>query len=342
MRSMSDIRWLKILVILLIFLPSCKNNLDIKISNIKKELKFADSPGEYILQDDLNEIQIPFEMFAGNKPMITGRVNDKEVRFLIDNGKLFNEIWFYNGEVDSIGLHFQTQEADSLIGIGKNSASSIFEGNPINVAFGNIEFYNQPTLISPVEAGYASFFPGINGQVSSMLFKHFIVKFDFIKNVITLIDPDIYKKSANQESVKMQKRDNGSYCIPFVLQMKSGAIYRVLLDIDIGTVFPLYLISNNENSIPISSDAKKQFLRMGASGKIYGYEDTLKEIRFSNYVLKHYPTMIVKAENNANSSIVESGTFGIELMKQFNITFDYFNKIMYFEPNKNFKGDHIK
>jgi hypothetical protein len=343
MRSKYIIGFYKLLAISLVFLTSCKNNGNINTtSRDNKEIKFADEPGEYVLKDDLDEIKIPFEMFAGNKPMISGKVKDKEVRFLIDNGKLFNEIWFYNGEVDSIGLHFQSQDADSLIGIGENSASLIFEGNPINVDFENIKFNNQPTLISPPEAGYASFFPGINGQVSSMFFKHFIVKFDFKKNIISLIKPENFRKSENQVVVNMQKRDNGSYCIPFELHMNTGEVCEVLLDIDIGTVFPLYLISSNKNSIPISPNAKKQFLGLGASGELYGYNDTLKELRFSDYVLEKYPTMIVKEEYNADATIVESGTFGIELMKQFDITFDYFNEKIYFEPNEDFKGGNIK
>lgn len=259
----------------------------------------------------------------------------KKVKFLIDNGKLFDEIWFYNGEVDSIALFFKSQDADYLIGIGENSASLIFEGNQVNVDFAQIQFKNQPTLISPSDAGYADFFPGINGQVSSMMFKHFIVRFDFENNILKLIEPKTFKKSENQNAVKMHKRENGSYCLPFELHMKTGSVHKVLLDIDIGTVFPLYLISNNSNSIPIPLNVERQFLGVGASGDLYGYNDTLKELKFGDYVLKNYPTMIVKAETNADTSIVESGTFGIELMRQFNVTFDYFNEVLYFEPNKN-------
>ncbi len=321
-----------LLLILLLILTSCNLNRN---TNNSSDLEFTNAPGEYLLKNNSKEIEIPFEMYAGNKPMITGTINGKRVKLLIDNGKLFDEIWFYNGEVDSIALFFESQDADSLIGIGENSASQIFEGNQINVDFKQILFKNQPTLISPSAAGYADFFPGINGQVSSMLFKHFIVKFDFENNMLKLIEPKTFKKSKNQNAVKMHKRENGSYCLPFELHTKTGSVHKVLLDIDIGTVFPLYLISNHTNNIPIPSNVERKFLGVGASGDLYGYNDTLIELRFGDYVLKNYPTMIVKAATNADTSIVESGTFGIELMKQFNVTFDYFNEVLYFEPNSN-------
>ena len=335
-------KYFNLLMILSISLVSCNQDRNAnKLSCEKKEMGYANAPGKYFLKSNSDEIKIPFELYAGNKPMITGIINGKNVKFLIDNGKLFDEIWFYNGEVDSIGLFFKSQDADSLTGIGQNDASLIFEGNQINIDFEQIQFNNQPTLISPSNAGYASYFPGINGQVSSMLFKHFIVEFDFENNIITLIKPEKFKKSEIQNAVKMHKRDNGSYCIPFELLTKTGNTYKVLLDIDLGTVFPLYLISNNKNNLPIPQKAKKQFLGLGASGEIYGYNDTLKELRFGYYVMENYPVLIVKAEYNADTSIVESGTFGIQLMRQFDVTFDYFNEIIYFKPNKNFKESKI-
>jgi sporulation protein YlmC with PRC-barrel domain len=310
---------------------------------IKAQVKTLEAPGSYeILKKDKEPIEIPFNMYAGNKPMIIGKMNGKDVKFLIDNGKLFDEIWFYNGEVDSLGLRYQSQDADSLIGIGANNASAIYDGNSVEVDFKHVRFIDQPTLISPSEAGYASFFPGINGQVSSMLFKHFIVKFDFENNIITLIEPQNFKPAKNQNAVLMHKRSNGSYCIPFELVTKAKDVYDVLLDIDIGTVFPLYLISNGKNNLPIPSDAPKNFLGVGASGELYGYSDTLKQLRFGNYVLENYPTLTVKEESNADTSIVESGTFGVELMKQFTVTFDYINEIIYFEPNSSFKGKVLK
>lgn len=310
---------------------------------IKAQVKTLEAPGSYeILKKDKEPIEIPFNMYAGNKPMIIGKMNGKDVKFLIDNGKLFDEIWFYNGEVDSLGLRYQSQDADSLIGIGENSASLIFEGNKIDVDFGQIQFNNQPTLISPSEAGYASFFPGINGQVSSMIFKHFIVKFDFENNLIQLIKPEAFKRDEKQHAVKMLKRENGSYCVPFELETKTESVHDILLDIDIGTVFPLYLISNDKNNFPIPSDAKKQYLGVGASGDLYGYSDTLKLLRFGNYELQKYPILVVKAESNADTNIVESGTFGIQLMRQFTVTFDYMNEILYCEPNKSFKGKVLK
>ncbi len=334
-----------------LFLVSCEQNSinsinepkDSLVVTGKEELQyFPDAPGYYTNNNNSDSLIIQFELYAGNKPMITGKINNKNARFLIDNGKLFNEIWFYNGETDSLNLYYKTHEADSLIGIGEKEANPIYDGNPVNLSFTNVQFMDQPTLISPSESGYADFFPGINGQISSTLFKHFIVSFDFENLSIYLHKPEQFTPDKNQHAIKMQKRNNGSYCIPFELTTKTGETHKVLLDIDIGTVFPLYLISTNTNNIAITDKTEKQFVGMGGSGEIYGFKDTLAELKLGNYSFKNYPVIIAPIESNSDTNIVENGTFGIELMKNFTITFDYFNEILYLEPNKNFKGIDCK
>ena len=328
--SMRVIMILYLFAFIFMLVPGCNMNY-----KGNKNEAFDNIPGTYTMNQGANDILIPFELYAGNKPMIQAQINGKSAKFLIDNGKLFDEVWFYNGEVDSLQVQFQSQIADSLIGIGENSATQIYKGNEIDLDFGSIQFLNQPTLISPSEVGFSGFFPGINGQVSSMLFKHFIVEFNFDDFYLKLTKPDNFIIPDNFIPVKMHKRSNGSYCIPFELVMSSGSKHNVLLDIDIGTVFPLYLISNADNKIPISDNAKREFLGYGASGELYGFRDTLKELRLNDLVLTDYPAIIVQSDTNSDTDIVESGTFGIQLMKRYNVTFDYFNEVMYFEFDKN-------
>jgi hypothetical protein len=50
--------------------------------------------------------------------------------------------------------------------------------------------------------------------------------------------------------------------------------------------------------------------------------------------------VFVEADANVDAHIVEAGTIGLPLMRRFNITFDYFNNLMYFEPNESL-GDSL-
>lgn len=295
----------------------------------------SEAPGSYELTSDKEAINIPFE-FYGMKLLIHGRMNGKNVKLLIDNGVLWDQVWFYNGEVDSINLRYKNDEKILLSGIGEDGGSVMLEGNNVDIDFGDIRFIDQPCLISPPEAGFNSYFPGINGQVSSLLFKHFVVKFDFDKNVIALTKPDKFRYTGKGQALPMHKNENGSYSIPFSLQMADLKTHKINLDIDLGTVSPLYLIENKKNSIRIPGNSEKKLLGYGASGAIYGFQGSIQAVNIGSYSLKNVPAEFVEEKANDDSTVVETGTFGLPLMKKFNITFDYFNRKMYFEPNKSF------
>jgi hypothetical protein len=295
---------------------------------------FKDAPGKYEIKENKDVVSIPFEYYGGNKILIHGYINGKKVKLLIDNGKLWDQVWFYNGEVDSLNLKYKNSNQQKVEGLGEDGASAIIDGTVVDVKFGDITFRDQPSLISTPDAGFQSMFPGVNGQVSALFFKHFIVKFDFENSVILLTKPDKFKFSGKGQAIAMLKRDNGSYCIPFTLQIADKSIENCLIDIDLGTVFPLHLFENKQMNIILPLHAEKHILGYGASGKIVGYSDKINKVTIGNYSFDNVPTEFV--EESKNSSIIETGTFGIPLMEKFNITFDYFNLKMYIEPNKNF------
>ena len=63
----------------------------------------------------------------------------------------------------------------------------------------------------------------------------------------------------------------------------------------------------------------------GASGAIHDFEDEINLMKIGDYSLKNIPAEFVEENANTIDTIVSNGTFGLSLMKRFNITFDYFN-----------------
>jgi hypothetical protein len=296
----------------------------------------AGAPGGFTIAGNRDAVEIPFELYGGTKPLIRGVMNGRPVAFLIDNGKLFDPVWFYDGEVDSIGVRYAGGKRDTLIGIGEDGSTEIGEGADVDIAFGDVRFTGQPTLISPRGAGFAAYFPGVNGQVSSLLFKHFVVTFDFERNVLVLARPEKFSRKGAGRGIPMREGANGSYCIPFSLRMAGGQPREVMLDIDIGTIFPLYLIESAGNGIRIPAGAPKSLIGYGASGAIYGYQGRIAAVGIGGYTLRDVPAEFVERDSNADSTVVEAGTFGLPLMRRFDVTFDYFNKVLYLEPNGSF------
>ncbi|MDP8209188.1 MAG: hypothetical protein P9M05_00135, partial [Candidatus Stygibacter australis] len=120
------------------------------------EILPGSGPGSYEIKSDTSEVRLNFEYF-GENILIRGKMQGKEVKFLIDNGSLWDQVWFYAGEDETIGLRYKDDEEHSVTGIGKDGGSSIYDGEDIDIDFGEIIFHEQPCLISPPESGFGDY-----------------------------------------------------------------------------------------------------------------------------------------------------------------------------------------
>ena len=294
------------------------------------EILPGSGPGSYEIKSDTSEVRLNFEYF-GENILIRGKMQGKEVNFLIDNGSLWDQVWFYAGEDETIGLRYKDDEEHSVTGIGKDGGSSIYDGEDIDIDFGEIIFHEQPCLISPPESGFGDYFPGVAGQVCSLFFKHFVVKFDFENMKIILTKPEEFEFSGTGAALPMSPVGGDSYSVPFRITTAEDVEIDINLDIDLGTIYNFYLIENESYGIKIPVGVEKTLIGYGASGALYGYQGVLKKVQLGDFTLQDIPAEFVQADASLDNSIVKLGTFGLPLMKRFNITFDYFNKVMYFE-----------
>jgi len=139
----------------------------------------------------------------------------------------------------------------------------------------------------------------------------------------------------------MKKANFESYSIEIRLKFEGIDEILIPVDLDIGTVAPLYLIENQERNVFLPKDVEKSLYGYGASGAIYTYSGILEKVTIGKNVLFDVPFEMAEKNANINSKIVEIGTLGLPLMMRFNVTFEYFKKQIYFEPNTNFGEDFV-
>jgi hypothetical protein len=83
-------------------------------------------------------------------------------------------------------------------------------------------------------------------------------------------------------------------------------------------------------------NAEKQHLGYGASGEIKGYVGEIDMVRIAGHTMNDVTAVFTEAGANVDVHIVKAGTVGLPLFKRFNITFDYFNNLLYLRPNSSF------
>ena len=87
-------------------------------------------------------------------------------------------------------------------------------------------------------------FPGTDGQICNMIFKHFIVEFDFIDNFVILHKPEEFKVYENAYIFPMTINESGTYAVPFSFTTIDGKVYTDKTDIDFGGIY------DNEKTYP--------------------------------------------------------------------------------------------
>jgi len=305
-------------------------------SNSMAQEGLSEGPGTYkILTNEKGPIRIPFKMHKG-KPLLKVEINGKVGALMIDNGILWDEVWLFGSPIIN-QLDLKPENEGSIGGAGEGDPSSAFFATTnLTIKFDDIIFYEQPVIVSPPAAGFASMFPGTDGQVCNMLFKHFIVEFDFIDNYVILHKPEEFKAYKNGCAVSMSLNKSGTYAVPYSFTTLDGKKYKGKTDIDFGGIYEFKVALNNGMNIQVPDNAE-EVLGRGAQGKITGYKGEIKNMTLGSYRFDR-PSVAFGDEGTSRIHPENLGVIGLPMFMKFKIAFDYFNNKIYLEPNSNFDG----
>jgi hypothetical protein len=288
------------------------------------------APGSYITRGDADSVVIPFE-FYGMNLMVEASIRGWPVTMSIDNGVLWDELWFYGSALtDSLGI--PREEAAYVDGAGEGSGLDSYTASGVSITFGDVSFSDQPAIITPEEQGIAALFPGVDGQVSGAFFKHFIVGLDFDRQVVVLHEPANYHYDGAGVSVEMTRDPSESYSIPVTLGLVGGRSVDTSLFIDLGGVYALSLVVDEAAGID-RPDSEKVLLGYGASGEINGYRGRIESLTVGPYTLTDVVAVFTEPPGGADFT---NATIGLPALRRFNLVFDYFQGRLYLEPNTHF------
>ena len=345
--TQKNINILTIIILLALVLASCnlrnKRNNDMEdIINHTTNNETANNttpkvtgigPGSYrVLIDKKDTIKIPFKMHNG-KPLMELEINGKNATMMIDNGILWDQIWLFGSSLVE-ELKLMPIEESTVGGTGESDPTQAYTSSNIKLKFRDIIFYEQPVLVSPAAAGFSKMFPGADGQLCNTFFKHFIVEFDFIKNLVILHNPDKFQYNGNGSVLDMRENKSGTHSIPFSFTMQNGKSYTDRVDIDFGGIYPLKIALNNKHNIQLPSEIKETF-SYGAQGKSSEYSGKIQSMTVGKYTFDNVEA-IFGDEKTSRIHPDNLGVIGLPLFMKFNIIFDYFNNKIYIEPNENF------
>lgn len=294
----------------------------------------ASAQGKFIMPKDVKSDKIKFQLI-NNLIVFPVEVNGVKLSFLLDTGVNKPIIFNTLNNVDS--LEIKNTEVITIKGLGPGLPVQALRSTGNRFKIGKAFNYGQELYV--LIDNSLDFAPRlgvpIHGIMGYDLFKELIVEINYSKQYFKLHDPERYKyKKCNKcETLELEFYQNKPYLFADIEDNKQK--HNVKLLIDSGSSDALWLFEDSKKGLVPTKSFFQDYLGHGLSGAISGKRTTLDKLSLNKFSFKH-----VNVAFPNNSSILEArkqasrnGSISGELLKRFNLIFDYKNKTLTLKKN---------
>lgn len=280
--------------------------------------------------------------FINNLILIPVNLNGVNLTFLLDSG--VNETILFS--LDDKQIDFNQVEKVKFAGLGENLEIEGLraENNVVNIGKNFTDDQHKLYIILDERINFSSHVGiPVNGIIGYHFFKDHQVEINYNSKKIT-IHPSIEKvekriKRYTKIPISIEKYK--PYLIAGVEMTAQNVPSKLLLDLgnsDAVWLFPK-LIPNFQYNRPNIDD----FLGRGFNGDIFGKRSRIHRLYLDDYVFEKPLTAMPDEYSIQNLKLVpdRKGSIGNEILRRFNIIFDYPNSQIYIKKNKHFNDPFL-
>lgn len=293
---------------------------------------------EFQFEKGTDKVIIPFKII-NNLVFIPLKVNKVELYFLLDSG-VEETILFSMEEKKEVS--FFNVEKIALRGLGSETSIEGLKSTNNTLEVNGLKSHNHLLYIVLDQGFNLSSHIGIpvNGIIGYNFLKSNLVEINYERKRITVFKDN--EKNRNRIVNKFQM-------VPITIEklkpyiqgstiIDSTEIPTKLL-IDIGNSDAIWLFENKKKSINIPAKNFEDYLGKGFSGDVEGRRAQIKKFEFSNF--KFYNPIVAFPDSSSlkNVRMVKdrAGSIGAEILKRFNLVFDYQNQQLFLKKNSSYK-----
>lgn len=296
------------------------------------------SQNQFVIQNKKGSDKIKFQLI-NNLIVIPIEINGITLSFLLDTG--VSKPIIFNFITVSDTLKIRNAKKIYLRGLGEGNSIEAFKSENNVFKIGDAIKLNQD--LYAIYESNLSFAPRlgvpVHGILGFDLFEDLVVEINYSNKYIRLTEPDKYryKDCRKCEKFNLEFYNNKPYIYAKVKISEQQIPVKLL--IDSGGSDALWLFEDAELGIVLDNKYFEDFLGYGLSGSVYGKRSKLDELALNSFVLKKanvaYPdsTSIYFAKKITG----RNGTLAGNILKRFNIIFDYRNAVVTFKKNGYFK-----
>jgi hypothetical protein len=302
-------------------------------------MSFSFAQGEFNLPGKQRD-KIKFKLI-NNLIVLPIEINGIELSFLLDTG-VSKPILFNITNTDS--LQMNNVETIFLRGLGEGetvralrSKNNFFKiGDAVNVNQEVYVVFDQEINFTP-RLGIP-----VHGIIGYSLFKDFIVEINYKSKVIKLNNREgyTYKSCRKCETFGLSFHNNKPYIDGEVTLGED--ILPVKLLIDTGSSDALWLFEDDKLGITAENNNYFQdFLGRGLSGNVHGKRSKISAFRLKDFTLKNVNAAFPDSSAIKHAKRIEdrNGSLSAEILRRFNIIFDYKSAKLTLKKNGNFNAE---
>lgn len=268
---------------------------------------------------------------VGNFTIVPMTVNGVELSFLLDTG-VDKTIIFSLENIDSLDLN--NAHAITFAGYGggepikgfKSEDNRVEIGKAVSNDFTLFVIFDKENNFSP-RLGIP-----VHGIIGYDFYKNFVVEINYDREFIKFFEPEHYDEKCRRcGKVELTFHDHKPY---LKTQMKvAGVRSQVNLLIDTGLGDALWLFCGPEITLPKPNF--DDFLGLGFSGSVYGKRSKIDAFFLGEYEFNAITTAFPDSSSTylIDFKLRKNGLVGAEILKRFNLVFDYQGQQMWFHPN---------
>ena len=265
--------------------------------------------------------RIPFER-VGNFVYLRARVNDSEpLWFLLDTG--------------ATASYFDTERAKTL-GLGQDNFAK-----GVSLDFPGAKLLNQKFL--PQRLGFGIYNGhAIDGLLGYDFISRFVIEIDYVNNTVSLHEPKSYKYSGSGEIVPLTLlEDDSGGKVPLVqvkiMQQGRAAVEgKFMADIAVRTAVSFNTPFVDANKLLQSAGQTIQ-VPLGGGAAVRESKQSIgrvPSIQFGGFTFKKPVAIYFQDKQGVVASPEFDGIIGAEILRRFNVIFDYSRRQMILEPNR--------
>lgn len=285
---------------------------------------------DFQFEKGVDKAVIPFKII-NNLIFIPINVNGVELNFLLDSG-VEETILF--GMEDRKEVNFYNIEKITLRGLGSETSIEGLKSTNNILEIKGLKSTNHLFYIVLDQSFNLSSHVGIpvNGIIGYNFLKSNLVEINYAKRrIIVYKDNDKSRKRIQKkfETLPITIERNKPYIQSSVV-IKSVEIPAKLL-VDIGNSDAIWLFENKEKGIFIPQKNFEDYLGKGFSGDVEGKRAQIKKFTFSKFEFNSPIVAFPDSSSIKNVRMVKNraGSIGAEILKRFNLIFDYHNQKMF-------------